>query len=817
MLAPRDREEAIARLCAGDGALAAEVRTLLASASRVGAFMEKPALGKDIDALTRESAGFEPPDELVGATLGSFTVQRRLASGGMGTVYLGTRSDGAFEQRVAIKVVKRGMDSDEILRRFRAERQTLAGLDHPNIARLIDGGATRDGRPFLVMEYVDGVPIDEYCDARRLKVHERLALFRDVCAGVHHAHTNLVIHRDLKPANILVTPQGVPKLLDFGIAKVLTGGDTAPGVTADTDRRLTPEYASPEQVEGLPITTASDVYALGVVLYELLTGARPYYFGLRTTEELKRVVCRLEPPAPSAAVTVKATRLRRTDSDGAPHAPGATVADPAGVDIPRTRGVSSTRLRGQLRGDLDTIVMMALRKEPSRRYASAEQFSADIGRYLSGLPVQAQRDTFAYRARKFVRRHALAVSLGTLAVGLLAAGAVALYAQGRVLEAQRDDLRAGNTRLDETRRYLLAIIAGAETGAHGPDARLSTVIDDAAHALAVAPPADPLTHAAAQHALGRTQMTLGRLAEARALLTGAAAGYSTLPTGADARADIDLDLAELAFFEGQAAQAEQEFRRLLIDERTRNGGAPTEREGTLLTDLGASLRVQGRLDEAIATQREAVGVRSRVLGAGALPVAEARNNLGSALLQKGQVEAALTELQASLEARRALLRPDHPLIIRAESNLGVALLRAGRADDAVSVLAHAADAWDRAFGPDHPGRVATLTTLALSQRKQGQGERALDTLRRALEWQRVHQPAAVVAIAATEANLGVTLAELRRDAEARPVLERALPIVREAGTPQAGITRAATEALAGVYERAGEADKAKSVRNLLTP
>ncbi len=744
----------------------------------------------------------------------------------MGTVYLASRSDGQFDQKVAIKVVKRGMDSEEILRRFAAERRTLAALDHPNIARLLDGGVTPDARPFLVMEYVDGTPIDTYCDRNRLKVRERLALFRDVCAGVHHAHQHLVIHRDLKPSNILVTAAGVPKLLDFGIAKVLSGSDTDPpsprSVTSETERRLTPEYASPEQIDGGPVTTATDVYSLGVVLYELLTGTRPYHFGVRTTEELRRVICTLVPPAPSAAITVKVSRLRGTsgvlNSSPGVHTPPGTLnaapaesAQPAGVDVPKTRGVSSTRLRNQLRGDLDNVILMALRKG----YGSAEQFAADVGHYLAGMPVQARRDTLAYRASKFVRRHAFTVTLSAAAVTLLTTASIILYRQAQQLTIQRDELAASNRVLTETRRYLMAVIGGAETANQGPDAKLGTVLRDAAQALKSTPPTDPLTRAAAEQAIGRSQMSLGMLADARPLLESAERGLAALPEVSDTYLDLQVDLAELLFFEGKHAQAEARFRELLASERARAGNAHTEREGRLLSNLGASLRLQSKTDEAIATQREAIASRAALEGDASLAVAESRNNLASALFQKGDLPAAIEEFERTIAARRALLRPDHPLIVRAQSNLGLAELRADHPDRAVEILTAAAQAWDKAFGPDHPGRIQTITSLSQALRQQGKQPEAISWLRRALDWQTEHQPKDAPQIAATESKIAVALAEMHQDAQARATLERVLPALKAPGAATPAVLRAAREALLGIYERAGDTQAAQALKREL--
>jgi len=811
-LSPGDRDTAISRLCAGDAALESEARALVESAGRIGAFLEQPALGKGIEEIAQDTDS-AAEDDLVGVTLGAFLIEKRLASGGMGTVYLAARSDGQFTQQVAIKVVKRGMDSEEVLRRFRAERQTLAALDHANIARLIDGGVTPDGRPFLVMEYVDGKPIDVYCDQRHLKIGERLRLFRDVCEAVHHAHKNLVIHRDLKPSNILVTESGIAKLLDFGIAKLISG-DTA-GATTEADRRLTPEYASPEQVEGRPVTTATDVYSLGVVLYELLTGSRPYYFSLRTNEEFRRIVCLLQPPAPSAAVTLRPSRLRGSSgpapASGTARTPTEDAAAP-GVDAPKTRGVSSTRLRSQLRGDLDNIVLMALRKEPQRRYASAEQLSADIGRFLGGMPVDARKDTLLYRASKFTRRHAFGVSLTIAALALLSASTVLLYRQGVELTRQRDEVASSNRRLEETRTFLLDVLSGGEIGNRGPDATLGTVIKDAARSLRDHPPQDALTRAASEQALGRATMSLGLLGEARTLLSNASNDYARAGIGTQPSTDLRTDLAELLFFEGKYAEAEAALRTLLADERSAFGGKHTAREGLLLNDLGSSLRAQGRVDEAISAQREAIGARSSALGAESLEVAESTNNLASALFQKGETAEAMKSFEAALEIRKKLLRPDHPLIVRAESNLGLVQLRAGDVDCAIALLTRSAEAFERAFGTDHPECVSTYTSLAQALRKKGRFDDSIAWLQRALDWQKVHTPQATEQIAATEANMGITFVDGGKQAQAQEILERVLPILRRPGGSLPGIRDRGIEALAKSYEATGKPEAAKALR-----
>ena len=389
--------------CGGDDELRRDVESLLAAHDAAGSFLSSPI---GLDTEDAEDAG--APDA-VPQRIGPYRILDTIAHGGMGTVYRAVRDDDAFRKTVALKLVRGGRHSDYFERRFRQERQILARLQHPNIATVLDGGTAEGGQPYLVMEYVEGQPITRFCAAQGLGIRDRLALFRTVCGAVQYAHQNLVIHRDIKPANVLVDGSGVPKLLDFGIAKLLASGvdpDVAP--TDTVLPMMTPEYASPEQVRGQPVTTASDVYSLGVLLYELLAGRRPYEVQTDSLESIVRTICETEPRAPSEAV----------------------------------------RGRSQLRGDLDTIVLKALRKEPERRYRTAHDLSEDLRRHLEGLPVTARADTIGYRAGKFVGRHRTAVAAAFLVSASLVAGIVTTTRQARV--AQR--------RFDEARRLIHTVI-----------------------------------------------------------------------------------------------------------------------------------------------------------------------------------------------------------------------------------------------------------------------------------------------------------------------------------------------------------------------
>ncbi len=422
--APADRAAFLDAACP-DEALRREVEALLASheeATAEGRF-ESPMF---------EETGFDEPvaasSMRAGQRVGAYRIVEEIARGGMGAVYLAERADAQFDKRVAVKLVRHGLDSDALRRRFRAERQILARLEHPHIARLLDGGMTETGLPFLVMEYIEGVRIDQYCNDHQLSTSERLELFLTVCDAVQYAHQNLVVHRDLKPSNMLVTKQGAVKLLDFGIAKLLDedaatdSGDELP-LTRTGMRMMTPQYAAPEQVRADLVTTATDVYALGIILYELLSGQRPYRLGGLSPGEVERVICDEEPARPSTAVT------RPADT-------GATrPATPE--EISRMRATEPDKLRRLLSGDLDTIVLKALRKDPARRYLSVEQFAEDIRNYLAGRPVTARPDALSYRASKFIRRHWVGVLATTLVFLSLVTGIAATAWQARVADQQR--------------------------------------------------------------------------------------------------------------------------------------------------------------------------------------------------------------------------------------------------------------------------------------------------------------------------------------------------------------------------------------------
>lgn len=398
-LSPTERSARIAQLCGDRPELREEVESILAAHEKAASFL-------DVETKVDSSAG--PGFSLAGRQFGPYRLLTVVGMGGMGTVYRAERTDGRFQRQVAIKVVPAALHSPELLRRFTSEQQILAALEHPSIGALLDAGVSSEGIPYFVMEYVEGIPVNEYCDNHRLSIPDRLKLFQTLCSAVQYAHQHLVVHRDLKPANILVTGDGVPKLLDFGIAKIVD--PWTPGALDATRSLLnpmTPGYASPEQVRGETLTTATDIYSLGVVLYQLLTGEPPYRVAGKSLSEAIRVICESEPEKPSALV-----RLRNSTKENAQSLP-------------------------EVSSDLDAIVAKAMRKDPQQRYASAQEFSADIGRSLAGLPVSAHQGSLRYVAAKFVTRHKLAVLGFCVAVIMAAGGIGAVLWQARATQRER--------------------------------------------------------------------------------------------------------------------------------------------------------------------------------------------------------------------------------------------------------------------------------------------------------------------------------------------------------------------------------------------
>ena len=706
----------------------------------------------------------------------------------MGTVYLAERADGQFRKQVALKLIRRGLDTDDILSRFRYERQILAALDHPNIATLYDGGMTEDGRPYFAMEYVEGQPLTAYCDQHRLSTKQRLALFRTVCRAVQYAHQNLVIHRDLKPSNILVTDDGTVKLLDFGIAKLLTDEgleETAP-VTRTGLRLMTPEYAAPEQVKGEAVTTATDVYQLGVLLYELLTGHRPYRLERRVQREIERVILEEEPTRPSTMV--------------------GQTAETAEV-ISRARQTSVEKLRRQLSGDLDTIVLMALKKEPSRRYGTVQQLAEDLRRHGMGLPVVAHDDAMLYRMKKFVQRHKGGVLASALVVLALMAGLASTMWQASVAQAERDRAQAEAEKATQVADFLERIFEVSDPIlAEGGTITAQELLHRGAARIEVELAEQPEVQAKMRRVIGSVYNSLGLYVEAIDLIERALEQQRTLFKGN--HPDIAETLYALAlavFSKGDMGAASQRFREALamgkrlygdthpmvarsqaalgwhvavgqdsfnVGEQHLRAALATQR--TLLDQhadvvqtlywLGEVLHFKEKYRETEQHYQEGLE-RSRALyGEEHFRVAEGSNNLGALHFDEGNYFKAEPFFRQALFINRKALGDDHGALVVALNNLANALYSTGRFAEAEALLTESL-----ALGRKHDNQGAVSYTLnhwgrlMLARSDYDQAEALFrQTLNNYLE----HAPDYHYQVTRAHLRLGNALREQKRYAEA---------------------------------------------------
>ena len=740
--------------CGDDVELRREVESLLKFNGEGGQFLETPAFDVAVESLLQTALN---PDQRVG----NYKIVSHLASGGMGEVYLA--HDEKLNRRVALKLVRFGIGAEQTARHFRREAEILASLNHPNIAQLYGGEITPDGFSFLVMEYVEGVRIDNYCDDNSLSIRDRLEIFRRVCGAVHYAHQRLIIHRDIKPANILITKEGETKLLDFGIAKLLDQ-ETSVGheQTMTFAAAMTPEYASPEQIRGEAMTTASDIYSLGVLLYELVTGQRPYRIKGRNAAEIAHAIMEHEPARPSTAVARSATNSKFE--------------------------VRNSKL---LKGDLDNIVLKAIRKEPQRRYSSIAQFSEDVLRHLQGRTVIAHKDTIGYRTRKFISRHKAGVGAAGLIALSLIAGVVATFWQATLARRQaliatqeRDHARTETAKAQRINQFLQEMIgysAGTTPGSpsrpKGRDATVIDMLDDASRRVETELPDQPEVRAEMLSTIGTTYMVLANYSAARRFL-GEAYDLNLKLYGPEDRqtATVIYRMANLSYLTGDYAAAETRIRKALPVYRREATKADFEiwLLPAILSDAAFIMRSRGHLDEAEALWRECLSYAPRLDAKHRASGENPKTFLAQLYMDRGDVKRA--ENMAS-EATQRLRAQGNPFAL-AQSLIDLGNVRRlqRRYSEAESLIDEGTKLFAKSQGEDHPNVAFGLTSLATAHYYEGRYDFAEQEAQKALAIAEKSSKASHAYARASE-MLGRILSTTGRAREGEPLLREALAVL----------------------------------------
>ena len=777
---PSERDTFLDHACRGDPELGEAVRRLLGAHHASHAFLEQPA-AEIAEPLIELSALPQTPPTVIGP----FRIVREIGHGGMGTVFLATRDDGQFEQRVALKVIRQ-RGAVDLVSRFLDERRILARLEHPHIARLVDGGVTSDGVPWFAMEYVEGEPIDRYCDAHDLSIEQRLELFAGVCDAVQYAHQHFVIHRDLKPSNILVGVDGQLKLLDFGVAKLVDAG-SQPGdehAIESAAQPLTPEYAAPEQVRGNPVSASTDVYALGVLLYVMLTGRQPYEVRELPPAEVERIICEVQPKPPSA--------------------------------------VGPARLRATLWADLDSVVLKALSKEPAARYTSAQELVQDVRRYLSGHPVLARSQTVGYRARRFARRHrSETIAAAGVALSLIV-GTVLALAQARHARAERDRAELASRQTDAVNAFLVQLFEASDPSqARGDTLTARELVQRAAERLDQFR-GEPLEQARLLEVTGRLYQNLGQFEQARSILERAlsirrragnqnedegiegAADFAQLSRilvrlskfdAADSAARTALaiqqrrlgprhatlagtlhQLASVAVYRGDLALAEQFHRRAVAVRQTALGEEDSLTAYSHLL-LGTTLRREGHFDEAEREFRRGIAISERVLGRddpqvafGELLLADLLNEDERRLAEAGPL------YYRALEIRRRAYGEGHPIVAYATADLADFLSRQGNDSAAIPLARQYLSMLQRAFGSGHPVAVDGIGQVATILQRVNASTEAESLWRQSVEMNRKLWGPEDVRVAGSEGDLARMLMRRGAFTEARERLRDAVRI-----------------------------------------
>ena len=734
---------------------------------------------------------------LIGKQIGPYLIEEEIGIGGMGIVFSGNRVDGEFEQKVAVKIIKQGLSSDYLLKRFQNERQTLANLQHPNIAKLFDGGKTSEELPYLIMEFIDGIPITEYCNKNNLSVNNRLKLFVTVCKAVQYAHQNLVIHRDIKPGNILVNKDGVPKLLDFGVAKLLSDenlGNDSEALTRPGMWHLTPEYASPEQINGTNITTASDIYSLGVLLYKLLTGSEPFKISNNSPSAISKIITEDKVTRPSE-ILLRNTKVNTEYKVGENIIPNPVMN------------------YKQIKGDLDNIVLKAMHKEPAQRYSSVQEFSDDITRYLEDLPVIAGADSLTYRLAKFVKRHKAGVTLFILFNVIVLASISAIIYQGAIAAEERDKAKIENQKYEKVNEFLTKILSSVDPSEIGRDVKVYDILEKAAEDVETELIDQPEVEASIKSTLGNTYVNLGEYDKGKPFLIEAYETNKTIygersketaasihdlalyydwigeyhiadslygksisifkevltePTKIYADALNNYAIVKMNFGDNDQAQKLYleaiEISKIVEGEKNRN-------VAVMMNNLAISYMDIGKLDEAEEYYRKSLKIILELLGKDRPEVGSAYNNLASIFIEKKQFDSAEVYLQKSYQLKYKLKGENHPDVGLALNNLGVLEIHRKNFDEAEKYFLQGLEQYLKTYSQDHPLVGLSNYWLGRVYFNKDQYNLSENHYRKSLKITTAKMPEDYWGIWRTKGELAICLVKLNKLSEAEKLLD----------------------------------------------
>lgn len=804
-----------------------EVRSLLQAYEKNDDFLE---VKTDRNIFSEDNVG---PHPLIGKHIGSYLIEEEIGIGGMGIVFAGKRDDKEFEQRVAIKILKQGLSSEYLIRRFQNERQTLANLQHPNIAKLFDGGKTEEGLPYLVMEYIDGIPITEYCIQKKLKIEECLKLFITVCEAIQYAHQNLVVHRDIKPGNILVNQEGRVKLLDFGVAKLLDenidpeqGGLTKTGIW-----HLTPEYASPEQIKGENITTSSDIYSLGVLLYQLLSGDPPYKIFNISPLAISKILDEGKILKPSEIIQKRTKELSNQEK----------VSD-SKIDV-------NKEFHRKLKGDLDNIVLKAMHKDSTQRYVSVQGLINDIIRYLKGQPVSARNDTYTYRFTKFVQRNKAGVTLFILFNIILLSGIAAIIYQGRIAAKERDKAKIENAKFEKVNDFLTSILSSVDPSELGRDVKVYDILDQASESVDEEFKDQPEVEASIRSTLGNTYVNLGEYDKGKPFLEKSyEMNLNIYGMQGKETAESIHDLANYYDWIGDYKKADSLygksiaiFREVLtepikifgdalnnhaiikmnfsendeaeklyleaIDISKKVEGKKTRNLAVMMNNLAISYMDVGKLEESEKYYKESLAIILDLLGEDRPEAGSSYNNMARLYILKNEYDSAEVYLNKSYDLKYRLKGEDHPDVGLALNNLGVLEYHRENYDKSEKYFKDGIKQYRKTYPDDHPLVSTSYNWLGRIFINTGNFSEAENYLRKSLKIKKAKMPEDNWEIWSNKGELGIALVGLNKLKEAEKLLIPSYEYYIENLPDNKKSIQDFLKAIVELYEKLGDTEK----------